>query len=476
MLRMDSVKDHAKRVSSCRRWAIVAFALVSYLWFCQPAGCQQQEGALVPVLRKGGNRDFDQGTGSCVAGNGDCGSEGNTQGRGEVTLASLRRASPEGDTCPSEIGWFTSGFWSKDKARAFILDSTSRSFMIFDQRGEPVGFLNHFGDRNFKVNVPLNTVERDGGYLAMVDESRDTKLLWLDSTLKPVDTEESELSSHGITSIYDWASNEESIIVCGAKVVDDLKSNKTQVSIGFFRLTVERDRATGYRLDDAKKILTLGSNSAYLLGNKNIAVAGGRIYFLAVDHDSAVYKIGRTVQRLRAFPEDYRNIGAPNIRSTGPEDSERIFGEIEKRRAAVGLYSDGTYLFVLTRRPAEGGATTWYLHAIDPVEDKLVGKPIRIPSMAPHLFILPGDPNWLVFEKGSVSFWGRQVVKGVIPLPANWLRSQMLTRGLAPEPKSTTLCATQFRDPMLFLLPEAGRSITTLQCSRGGASIAAHGE
>jgi len=101
-----------------------------------------------------------------------------------------------------------------------------------------------------------------------------------------------------------------------------------------------------------------------------------------------------------------------------PDDAVAVMRAVESATMPVGLYYQGKYLYVLSRRP---GSRPWTLSVIDPELDRWLGS-VEVPSGARHLAAVPGA-TWAFIEKSSLEGWQRQTIYGVLTLPSEAIDS-----------------------------------------------------
>jgi hypothetical protein len=146
-----------------------------------------------------------------------------------------------------------------------------------------------------------------------------------------------------------------------------------------------------------------------------VAVAGGNPYALRFDEPSYLLN-ARTNRRLKAFPKGFDRLPVfPSI--SGPDATIPREKVMERSTMPVALYGSGTYLFVLTRRPASDGKTIWELHRVDPVKDVVTGS-VVLPTSAPDLTLAPGSELWAILEKGTLTAPTTREMKSLLLVPA----------------------------------------------------------
>lgn len=382
------------------------------------------------------NQDLDLATGTCIAGNGTCSASslhlGTMQGDsrnskmplpGEcwrpvvaslAPVTSIATAAPSNSsTCQPETGWLTRGLWIGGADKFALLDADRHSVLFYNSSGKADGFLDHFGSVALRENLLTGLLPTDTGYLALI---RGKKLMWLDPSFQP--RSEEALTDRGIAAFYEWDATENQLVAYGA-LAPDKPGDRPR--LGFLDARLERDSSGEIALSQPTLFFPLQDNRAYLLGHKNIASARGRLFFLAVEKEAAIYEATNPPRRVQAFPSEYR----PTAPLPGPtsrtDEAVAVYSALEEWTGPAGLYSDGDLLYLLTRRPDTPSGVRWELHPIDPDSGKLFAAR-ALPTEAPHLLVVPGPQVWLVVEKGSVVSWGQQPIRSVLRLRISELR------------------------------------------------------
>lgn len=80
---------------------------------------------------------------------------------------------------------------------------------------------------------------------------------------------------------------------------------------------------------------------------------------------------------------------------------------VEMATMPVSVIARDEQLYVLSRRPGIARRTIWSLTRIDPHYGEVLGN-AELPSVSPHLTIVPGEEYWAFVEKGSVRRLGDQ--------------------------------------------------------------------
>ncbi|HEX2253972.1 MAG TPA: hypothetical protein VHQ65_11950 [Thermoanaerobaculia bacterium] len=157
----------------------------------------------------------------------------------------------------------------------------------------------------------------------------------------------------------------------------------------------------------------------YRLGGRHLAVAGGEVYFLRQSEPPAIVRLAEGApQALEAFPAGFERL--PRLPpARGREAVVPLFGALAAAPGAVALAGHGDHLFLLTRRPVEGG-TRWTLHRIDPAADRLTAS-WDLPVRSSHLTMVPGAEWWAFLERGPVTAAAAQELAGVLLVPARQL-------------------------------------------------------
>jgi hypothetical protein len=111
---------------------------------------------------------------------------------------------------------------------------------------------------------------------------------------------------------------------------------------------------------------------------------------------------GKAARALRAFPAEYQTTPKLPARLAGPPQASALLREVERLALPVGLYGQGTRLYLLVRKPGTTGSTIWSIFQID-------------------LTVAPTPRAWYLFEKGTVEKAGAQVISSLLSIPSPWL-------------------------------------------------------
>jgi hypothetical protein len=157
------------------------------------------------------------------------------------------------------------------------------------------------------------------------------------------------------------------------------------------------------------------------------------VYAIRFEAPSRIMELQPNRRLLRAFPTGFESL--PQLpESRGPETAVVRAHALTQKRVAEDLHGRAGFLYLLTREPREG-RTWWRLHQIDPQKDALV-RTVTLPTAAPHLRLLPGDPEWVVFEYGAVLGPDSQRLESMVRIPAPWIENPGNTRLMSDRPEA----------------------------------------
>ena len=154
-----------------------------------------------------------------------------------------------------------------------------------------------------------------------------------------------------------------------------------------------------------------------------IAPAGGSLYSLEYGEPARIHEVLPKRRPLRAFPAGLDKLPPFPVGLMADEAALQSAANIRATPTPVGLYVQGRYLYLATREPAPLAATTWRLHRIDPVADKLLGS-LTLPTTAADLLVLPGDEYWALIEKGPYRAGFVHDTLGMVLIPAATIQAQ----------------------------------------------------
>ena len=396
-------------------------------------------------LAAAGSRVLDFGTFSCVDGNGECSdiqmlaentpeSEVNfavLDDESAMTIPSPSRTTqvPAMDSCSivplattNKIRWVGTAVWVEHSAEMLVLDPVTNQILSIspsgvvttDKRGMALT------SQNQETFLPARLEKLDKGYLLT---TLDANAIVIDAAYR------ARLASGNMQKNSDGTStkigNLTDLLVAGSDLLaygSIRPEGGSSFSLGFVHAHIQM---RPWQVKDAELLKVSADQKYYLLGHRYIAYATSGIYFLAMREGSAtLFKYspsGHLPKPLKALPVEYSKVPAIKSSFKRPSDATLLFKEIETFRMPVGLYGQGRYIYLLTRRPLIGqDGTEWRLHQIDPIADRLTGA-IKLPTSANHLTVVPAIDAWYFLEKDSVEAPGRQNVRSMIVVPSGWI-------------------------------------------------------
>ena len=164
----------------------------------------------------------------------------------------------------------------------------------------------------------------------------------------------------------------------------------------------------------------LGDADAAMHGNYRdvVAEAAGHVYALAHTRRSHVEELWPRPRVLQAFPDGYRGLPPPPSGLMGEAAALTFLSNLAATPVAVGVYGGARHVYVLTRKPADGGGTLWLLHRIEPLADRLEGT-LELPTRAADLLVAPGPAFWALVEKGPMKPGAVQSIASVVLVPSS---------------------------------------------------------
>jgi hypothetical protein len=285
--------------------------------------------------------------------------------------------------------WISSAAWIEDSSRLLVVDPHRDALISYDFQGRSTP-LQLSGTAKVLPATVARTAE---GFLL---EKVDGHFLGLDSQLRTVRESvpvwKNAKASEHVGSLYQWTVVGDQLVGFGAITRLDQR-----FELGFLRAPL--------RLDGKAEMLRPFANEDFYLlsGYSYLASLGDEAYFVLMDKRPAIYRAvpGSGVERLRAFPDEYRIRPDFHTRMTGPKTAPDHYAELKGFAMPAGLYAQDGLLYLLTRRPDGPGKTAWWLYQIDPQRDLILGR-VQLPTSSDHLTVVPGERSWFVFERGPV--------------------------------------------------------------------------
>jgi len=288
--------------------------------------------------------------------------------------------------------WISSVTWIVDSSRLLVVDPHRDALLSYDPQGRSTLLRPVQSSGTAKV-LPAMVARTEEGFLL---EKVDGHFLGLDGQLRAIRENvplwKSAAASEHVGSLYQWTVAGDSLVGFGTLTRPDQSFNR-----GFLRAPL--------RLDGKAEMLKAFANEDFYLlsGYSYLASLGDEAYFVLMDKRPAIYRAapGSGVERLKAFPDEYRIRPDFRTRMTGPKTAPDHYAEVKGFAMPAGLYAQDGLLYLLTRRPDGPGKTAWWLYQIDPQRDVILGR-VQLPTSADHLTVVPGERNWFVFERGPV--------------------------------------------------------------------------
>jgi hypothetical protein len=313
--------------------------------------------------------------------------------------------------------WVSSAIWLKEPGELLLIDPMQNKLLAYGLDGvpRPTPSVSLASTGEFQPNV-ISSMDGNGFLLELADGT----LVDLDRALRVRQDEivlsrDKNASGFRVGSLYQWKAYDDSIVAYGALF------QGSERSYGFFRVSPERS-------EGPEMLTPLPDRSFYLIGNSYITMVGSAAYYVVMDKHPSIYKAvpGRKAEKLAVFPEDPELRTRPDFttRMSGPATAAPHFKELEGFRVISGLYSQGGQLYLLARKPDGTGGTAWLLYQIDPDKKSISSKPLRLPTSAHHLTVVPSEEAWILIERGPVvGELQSQTIDRIVVVPTSFISS-----------------------------------------------------
>jgi len=260
----------------------------------------------------------------------------------------------------------------------------------------------------------------------------------------------------GLGTLYsNWVTWGEKFVGFGSVTKAPLNPAETQpdplrsYQLGFVRGRVSA--STGQFLD-IELLRPTEENDLYLLGFPYFAANDKGLFLLDMTSTEAAIarvdngKRGNAALRpvTAAIPKEFLKIPRLKGADEGPGRTRVRFQDIEHQSMVVGLFGQGSLLYVLARRYTSSG-TEWLLHQIDPDQQKPLAV-LELPTRANHLTVVADRSVWYFFERGEVRAWGDQDIKTVVQIPGKWIEDAAHSP-LNVQKQGEVRCATRMASP-----------------------------
>jgi hypothetical protein len=307
--------------------------------------------------------------------------------------------------------WVSGAAWVEERGELVVLDPFLNRLFAYTPSGAAGKLPETFAKAASKLQPASISAAGEAGFLV---ETVDGKLMPFDAKLRPKDGQtvlkEKGASGYRVGSLIQWKVIGGDIIAYGSLLKEGAQGAQG-AELGFFRLPLAQSASA--RLQMLKPLEDI---SFYLVGNSYITATRDAAYFVAMDKAPAIFRIsarGNEVERLNAFPDEYRTRPDFHTVMRGPDSAPAHFAELETFAVASGLYAQDGMLYLLTRKPDDKGGTTWSLYKIDPEKDRLLGK-VNLPTSANLLTVVPSQKAWYLLERGRLQAGQRQDIDNLL--------------------------------------------------------------
>ncbi len=338
---------------------------------------------------------------------------------------------------PEQPRWISSAAWVEARAQLLVVDPRQDSLMLYNPAGQFVGTVD---DPRIDASTPLRISAIEPapgrGFLLKLVGSR---MLWLNEDLTPessrrgIDLQaKATVRERHIGSLYsNWVIHDRHLVAYGSV----REPGGQGFALGFLAARLDGEPSS------VRMLKPFAGNDYYSLGYRLVGANERGAFFLVMAERPEIVEVqfegGYRLRTLRAFPAEFRNVPTLRTENLGPASTEPLFGELEGLSVPLGLFGQGRFVYVLTRKPADGGGTHWQLHQIDTDTDELTGA-VRLPTTASHLTVVPTEGTWYLFERGRVGGGGRQEIGSLVAIPTAWITAPGSSPLQLPAPAVTT--------------------------------------
>jgi hypothetical protein len=315
--------------------------------------------------------------------------------------------------------WINSGTWKTGTENRLLLvdalNSKIREFEVDDGQLTAKGVV-----ENPAFPRPSLVAAVGKSYLVVTDGE---KVVRLNENLEVVSETNLVEKSNGpgghIGSVYSMAPLGENVLL----TFSDVQLRDGTWTSGFLRVP----------LDDPARFELLypmavssPARTFYLLGYPYVAATSrGSGYFLVMEKTPQLFAVGAkgplTQITLAGNQQKVADAwSAPTLpEKQGMKSAEALYGALQEARLPAGIYGLGDHLALLQRAPRGDGGTIWTLARFDLAAQRF-GAPYRLPTVAAHLTIIPGEVL-AVLEKGAVRALGDQPIPSVLLIPKQFI-------------------------------------------------------
>jgi hypothetical protein len=340
-----------------------------------------------------------------------------------VTAANVVVARPAA-TCqrvafsPVEPGWISSAVFVPARDRLLLVDASRSKLLLASTTGETT-FLTGAAAEHAEMPALLATMG-DGFLLKLVKPT----LLSLDKNLAL--RNELQLRTAGSAQqpvagpFYQWTVAGPSIVAYGS-----IRAQH-DYTLGFLRLPASDETAP------PEMLKPFTANDFYAVGYQYLTAIGSTAYFLAMGDTVELNKVPAGLKPvllpMKGLPADFQRLSPIRKEANSPGDFRALYQELEGKTMPVSLQAgvDGS-LYLLTRRPAGTGATTWEIYRIS--AEGVVQGFGRLATKAKHVTVVPSAATWYFIERGEVDSGGHQKIGSMLEVPSGRLSGMTQTGG-----------------------------------------------
>lgn len=298
--------------------------------------------------------------------------------------------------------------------------SSARFVPTLIQRRDGTFFIGNGGDELLEVEPGSNVLQLKGGL-----QERNFKVV---EAVRPL--EASKGAGRKLIAIFAWALTADDHVIAFA----DAAYPGDKYKRGF--VWFPRSDPSAFRFIREVKVMS-EEDKLYFIMHPYLATLRDKTYFLAMEREPVIYEYDGDSVRPLAFPEDLQvrpSLPPKEGATTFPD----LYAALGDSVSPVGIYAWRDSVWLLGRKPRNEGGTEWTLSRIslgDAETASRVEYTLYLPTTSEHIAVAPGEDRWSVLEKGSVRALGRQDVKALMQLPADWMadRNSPLSKQRSPD-------------------------------------------
>jgi hypothetical protein len=329
--------------------------------------------------------------------------------------------------------WLTSAVWSPTSKQILAVDASEGVLRVFGPDGREGRADSESDLLGAPSKRPVRITPTDSGYLVKLT-GRQTISLSRSLVASPAfGLDAVPAGQRTIGAAYEWTVSGTTVfgvgsVRSGGKQLSTTGPTDPTFELGFFSAVLDGN------VREPRIIKSVNNIDYYLLGLDTMGVAAdGRVFFLAMDPASrtgtseptATVEVfdprTGTVSTVARMPADYQRLEPLKTQVTGPKLVADLYGEVQHKRMASGLYVAGNTVYLLTRtEDTTRQGTLWLMHKLDTGTGVYTGV-VRLPTTAPHITVVRAEDSWFVFERDIVLGWGLQNVPNLLSIPSSWI-------------------------------------------------------